>query len=618
LVIDGFAPGAVVGDFRLQRPLGQGGTAAVWEATQLPMDRAVALKILSPSMSADVAFRARFERECATLAQLDHPHIIPAHHAGEFQGVLFLAMRLVQGPSLRELIEADSLNPRRTLDLLRPVAEALDAAHATGVIHRDISPQNILVEAGDHPYLADFGLTQRVADSTLTRPGEVPGSFNYVSPELISNQKATAASDIYSLGAVLFECLTGVVPYHRDFVAAVLYAHINDTPPRVTDHCPTLPRKLDRVFSRALAKRPRTRPKSATELVAAVEHTLDLDDRLVDGASRSPRRPPAAQQLPSGWAMPGSGRRSSPARRRTSIYAVSGVLALAGGLGFSLGRAPGDQEGRTALRTVRAGPAELAVPVAWRSPSKPFAIPGLSFSAQQSLQHDAPGDVLVAGVLGDAEGEGLLPPGFRARLDRTPSLQDPVRLGGAVAYRYENLAVRGLGNRLTLFVVPTSTGVLGIGCVASRATAKIFLASCEQAASTLRLDGARALALGADPAYGGVLARADTRLIAAREIASRLAHTASRAQQASLSGRLAAVHAAVARMLAEAKPGPDVAHRNALLVAALRDAARGYSAMSRAAVAAQTGAYEAARNGTRSALQQIQVQLNAVRDAGYA
>ena len=246
----------------------------VYEATQLSLNRTVALKVLAPHLSDDPAFRARFRREGQIQAAIDHPNIVTVHEAGETEYGLFIAMRLVRGPTLKDLILDRELDDTRTFRILRPVADALDTAHEADLIHRDIKPQNVLVAARDHPYLADFGLTKSLGETGLTRTGQFVGTLDYIAPEQARGLPVTGQCDVYSLTGVVFECLTGVVPYPRDSDVAVLYAHMTDPPPKVTEVRPELPEALDEVIARGMAKEPGDRFPTASAMLEAVEEAL--------------------------------------------------------------------------------------------------------------------------------------------------------------------------------------------------------------------------------------------------------------------------------------------------------------------------------------------------------
>ena len=273
--------GTKVAGYEIEGMLGHGGMGVVYEARQLSLGRTVALKILAGTLGMDPSFKERFRHEGRIQAALDHPHIVTIFEAGEWDDSLFIAMRLVRGPNLKEMIIARELEGARTLRILRPIAEALDSAHEAGLIHRDIKPQNILVGSRDRAYLADFGLTKGIDDAGLTQTGQFVGTIDYIAPEQIRGEPATNACDIYALSAVLYECLTGAVPYPKPSDAAVMYAHLSEPPPLVTDQRPELPPNLDEVICKAMDKDPKARYASATELIDAAERALGKRVRAV-------------------------------------------------------------------------------------------------------------------------------------------------------------------------------------------------------------------------------------------------------------------------------------------------------------------------------------------------
>jgi serine/threonine protein kinase len=268
--------GQTIAGYRVEDVIASGGMGVVYRATQLSLGRTVALKVLAQHLSADPEFRERFRREAALQARLEHPHIVTVYEAGESEEGLFLALKLVEGTDLRRLIESQELSPERALRLLEQIAAALDAAHGSGLVHRDVKPQNVLVDGRDHAYLADFGLTRSSEAGGLTRTGTYLGSLDYVSPEQIRNEPVTAASDRYALAAVLYECLAGEVPFPRDTEAALLYAHVSEPPPRLTERRADLPGGVDAVAARGLAKEPAERFPTAVELVLAAQAALEL------------------------------------------------------------------------------------------------------------------------------------------------------------------------------------------------------------------------------------------------------------------------------------------------------------------------------------------------------
>jgi len=269
----------------------------VYEATQVRLERIVALKVLSPEIGSDPEFRERFRREGLNQAAIDHPHIITVYEANEADGWSYIAMRLVKGPTLKELIRSGDLTLERALVLLTQVASALDAAHAAGLVHRDVKPPNILVGPGDHAYLADFGITKAVAETGMTVTGQFLGTPHYIAPEQVNGDPVSAASDIYALAAVAFESLTGKVPFQRDTNQAVLFAHVFDSPPQATEVRPELPPALDATLARGMAKEPGDRPATASDFVADVKR--DFEGTSGGAKAAQPAAPPAPPPRPS-------------------------------------------------------------------------------------------------------------------------------------------------------------------------------------------------------------------------------------------------------------------------------------------------------------------------------
>ena len=273
--------GVQVEGYRIDRLIGEGGMGVVYEATQLSLDRKVALKLLSGELSADAGFRERFRHEARIQGAMDHPNIVTVHEAGVSQYGLFIAMELIRGATLKDLIVGRELDAGRTLRILTQVADALDSAHEAGLIHRDIKPHNILVRAGrrDHAFLADFGVTKVRGGTNLTKTGHFVGTVDYMAPEQIRGEPATRETDIYALGTVLYECLSGVVPFPKDSDVAVMYAHLADPPPTITSERPELPPQLDAVISTAMAKNPGERYSSAVRMMEAFESALGDDGK---------------------------------------------------------------------------------------------------------------------------------------------------------------------------------------------------------------------------------------------------------------------------------------------------------------------------------------------------
>ena len=269
-------PGSVVAGYRIERPLGVGAVAAVYEAVQEATGRTVALKVLSPALVDDEVTRERFRREAARQAALDHPNVVPVYDTQETPEGMVIAMGLIKGPDLRSQLNQGALDPEYAVRILHGIGDALDAAHAEGIVHRDVKPENILIGSAGHAYLSDFGLTKAEADPELTEPGQTVGSIEFMAPERLNREPASPASDVYALAGILYECLTGQVPFPRDSDVAVFFAHLSEPPPKVTDVRPELPPMLDAVVARGLSKDPGWRPGGA-ELLEHAALALEIE-----------------------------------------------------------------------------------------------------------------------------------------------------------------------------------------------------------------------------------------------------------------------------------------------------------------------------------------------------
>ena len=253
--------------YRIEAVAGRGGMGLVYRARQRRPDRIVALKVIVPALAADPVFRGRFERESNLAAQIEHPNVIPVYEIGEEDELLYIAMRFIAGVDLGALLnQSGPLPPERATRLIAQVGDALDAAHERGLVHRDIKPGNVLIDASDHVYLTDFGLTKRTDETKgMTATGMFVGTVDYIAPEQIEGRQIDRRADIYSLGCVLYEILSGTVPFPRDSDIPKIFAHVNDPPPRLQN----VPPPLADVVERAMAKRPEDRFLSAGEFTRA-------------------------------------------------------------------------------------------------------------------------------------------------------------------------------------------------------------------------------------------------------------------------------------------------------------------------------------------------------------
>ncbi|MFJ9696006.1 serine/threonine-protein kinase [Kitasatospora sp. NPDC101183] len=296
--------GRRVAGYRLEEEIGRGGMAVVYRAKDLHLGRTVAVKLLAPELARNEVFRRRFMHESEAAAAIDHPHIVPVFDAGEQDGILYLAMRYVEGGDLRSLITRTGPLPLpRAAGLALQIASALDAAHEHGLVHRDVKPGNVLVAAGtdgehpEHLYLADFGLTKKsLSLSGLTSVGQIVGTLDYAAPEQISGKPLDGRCDQYALACVVFELLAGAPPFRRESDLALLWAHLNDPPPTLREHRPDLPEAVGTVLARALAKAPQERYDSCLHFVAAL--------RAAAATPGPPTQVVPAVPEPPAWAQP--------------------------------------------------------------------------------------------------------------------------------------------------------------------------------------------------------------------------------------------------------------------------------------------------------------------------
>lgn len=377
--------GATIAGYRVDELIGRGGMGRVYRARDLRLSRSVAFKVLAPELATDESLRERFVRESQLAAQIDHPNIVPIYDCGEVDGLLYIAMRYVDGMDLSALLRREgALPPRRALPLLDQVARALDAAHAIGLVHRDVKPGNVLVVSGDdgeeHVYLTDFGLTKRTATQMgLTRTNLFVGTPGYAAPEQIESRPVDARTDVYALACVLYETVTGDAPFGDvDSDWALLYAHLNRPPPAPSAALASLPAALDEVVARGMAKDPAARYDSCRALVDAARGALDRGGPPPEAPAGEPTRisrDPAATRETAGPGGPAAASRETvgPGGAPTAAGEETRLEppAAAPGPGAAVATPPGDvaparpsKRGRNVLIACICGVAAVAAVVA--------------------------------------------------------------------------------------------------------------------------------------------------------------------------------------------------------------------------------------------------------------
>ena len=434
----GFQPGSQLAGYHLEAQVGAGGMAVVFRARDERLGRLVALKILAPALASDHAFRRRFIAESRAAAAVDDPHIIPVYEAGEADGALFIAMRFVQGGDLRLVLQREgALPPARAAAFISPVASALDAAHAAGLVHRDVKPANILVDARpghpDHVYLSDFGVSKgATASVSLTGTGVFLGTPDYSAPEQIQGLAVDGRTDQYALACVTYQLLTGSAPFERDQGMAVLFAHLSAPLPSLGTSRPDLPGAADQVLARALAKAPEERYRSCREFADALREALSLAPYIPRGAASAPDHPRTeiAAPLPGfpGPVAAGAGEATAPADRAAAVTMDSppGGPLVAGAVpltvtGMAAGvvpagtatvkpasqptarrGSPGQSGGLTWIRHHRLAAIALACAVLAAAGSVPFVLAGHPGHPASTANH---GSVTISGPIalpGDA------------------------------------------------------------------------------------------------------------------------------------------------------------------------------------------------------------------------
>jgi hypothetical protein len=647
--------GSTFADYRIERLAGrQRGMGRVYAATHLESERhlefppwPVALKVFSPPEGQDAEFRARFEEAAALQAGLHHANIVSTYEVGT-DPLPFMSMTLFQGPNLADLIASRlrQLDEPALLPIISSVAAALEAGIASGLVYRRLRPGGVLVAAdGQRAFLSDFGVGRATRVSDLLATEELGTFVDYISPEEVRGDEVTVASNVYSLAAMAFECLTGEPPYPRQEAAHSMQARLDEPPRPLRESRPDLSTTLETVLARALDRDPGKRPESPGRLAAAIERAYPKHRRLANrlrattavagapalpsakGAADRTAAPPApaaigdeptaAADEPRAAALSDGPPRAERKRRHLLSPAV-GLVALlaaaAAALGALLAPGPVAEVARTPAAELAAGTVNLRYPGTWNRLGAAPGIPGLNLRDSAALAPGGgrpaarPARALVVGHMA-LDAPNQLPPGLLRELPRRPTAS-AVDLGRVQAYRYRGLAPNGLG-RMNLYVVPTTGDAAVMACLAPAASDR-FMGQCERAASTLRLTESRPLTLAPSATYARGLTRIVNKLNAARSFARRrLAAAATPNGQAGNTARLAIAYRAARRSASRLAPPPGATTLHRRTAAALARAERSYRALAAAARARASGAW---RRRSKTAVSSEQALQQALRD----
>jgi hypothetical protein len=625
-------PGDVLGGYQIDDVLGIGGMAVVYRATQVALQRPIALKVVNAALSRDEVFRERFRREGQHVASLDHPHIVPVYVAGEIEGTLFMAMRLVEGGTLADRLAEGPMEVDQALAILVPIASALGAAHDAGLVHRDVKPHNVLITPSGHPYLTDFGVARGPETRALTRTGAFVGSIDYSAPEQIRGESPTPAADFYALSGLLVHCVTGRAPYPRDADAAVMHAHLSEPPPVFEGRG-----RLTEFVAHGMAKDPAERIASAQDWVeAARELALPEPEvsvapvaistplrapepepvvepqRVVEPAPvvEEPEPAPAVERGPAPPKTvappPAAPPRPAPlapaprsARQRRNAAGIGLVVALVAAVLLTVPRGEDRPKPPAPKGKITVGSLSLRVGAPWsgRPPT-----PG-PFALEEAVDvHAGPAVLRMGAVSRPAAVPGGIPRDLEFLTEPDGEVID---FGGVPANALDGSTSDG---RVYVLVVSTSKGDLAVSCEAPDEAA---LARCTDVAREVRLDGPEAFPPGPLDATAAALTQAVGRLNRVRRTRDLTGRSMKKRGRAAR--RIAAADRSAAPGLAALGPRPAEQEAAKALSAALADEA---VALSGLAGAGRSG-YPGARRKVRATQAEVRSALARFRAIGY-
>jgi len=620
--------GTVLDGYRIEEKLGAGGMGVVYRAHQLRLRRDVALKLVRPELAHDPTFRRRFDREIQLAASIQHAHLVTVYDAAETgDGEVYLTMQLVEGQDLESMLcDGGSLHPARAARIVMQVAQALDVAHAAGLVHRDVKPSNILVGrigSYEHAYLTDFGVARRVTtDAGLTRHAAFVGTIGYAAPEQIRGVPVDVPCDVYALACVLYRMVAGRMPFTAENDAEIAIAHRVAPRPRIcdvprSDVDATIATALDAVLARAMAIEPEQRYASAGDFGrAALAAAEGHDEPQAEGnvaASSGTAAPRAAYDLGrAGEERRGEGR--GRARRGRMVVATLAALGAASAAGVALAHDAGRRASATPTRVISTDSLELRVPADWRHLDRRPRLAGIAFAEAVAVRAaNAAGPTIMAGMAEDVEDPTLLPQA-ELELDGALSRPDIVELGLLRALRYRDVRLTAIAAPATLYAVPTDRGVAMVACIAEASRAD----RCDAIAATLRLRKGRAFEPGARADMARGLNRIMARIARAQRRDGAALRDAKRpAGQAIMADRVGRAYARAAQRIDALRVSPADAAPARRLEGALRDARDAYRALASAARRLAPKTFSRARRSITRALRRIDRAIASFARSGY-
>ncbi|HEU4738614.1 MAG TPA: serine/threonine-protein kinase [Solirubrobacterales bacterium] len=589
-----------VGVYEIVEVIGYGGSI-VYHAVDTHLERNVALKVVYPQTVVDPSYAERFRREGKTHSKLNHPNIVRVFAADKGEHGLWIAMELMPGGTLRSKLRGQPLDPREALDLLAPIADALDYAHRRGSIHRDVKPENVLLDDRGIPHLSDFGIVKNLGEPSLTKTGRGLGTEGYASPEQEKGERVGPESDVYSLTVVLFECLVGGRLFPP--VTGERTRRRKRLIPRARNRNPALPAAIEPVLQKGLSEAPKSRYRSAGALIAAAGEALDDSE-------------PGESQDEVNWMY-------QWLRHRRGAVLASGAGCLIVLFGLAAGVIARGSDSSASPVSAATDNLAIEAPPGWRRQQREEAVLGLGVKTPIVLEPppgaDAVPPAVTAGVSA-ASGPSLLPTAYGHQRAANEQLPGSVHLGDLQAYRYTGLREPGSRLPAMIYVSPTTLGVVTVACRLPSGTEEARAAArlCDEIAGTVRLREGRGYRLGPSAGFARVLRKRLSKLSRRRDKAlSRLRSAGDGSAQAAAAESLADAFREAGSGLKRVRVSPQSKPARQALLTSVQAAGSAYGSLAVAAREEDAGRYAAATEAAEFAEDSSARNLRALGALGY-